>query len=72
MHSKSDSIETMNNDKADKVIEQLFQWLLSRHPIGLETAMNSSSFIFNHVYLLYYKCHKITANWDGSCIDPPD
>ena len=28
MHSKGNSIETMINDKADKVIEKLFQFLL--------------------------------------------
>ena len=34
MHSKSDNIETMINDKADEVIEEVFQPLLSRHQIG--------------------------------------
>ena len=39
MHSESDNIELMMNDKADKIIEELFQSLLSRYQIGLETLM---------------------------------
>ena len=34
----------MTNDKADEVIEELFQSLLSRYQIGLETTMKGSSF----------------------------
>ena len=37
MHSKSDNIEIMVNDKPDEVIEELFQSLLSRYQIGLRT-----------------------------------
>ena len=46
MHSKSDNIEIMINDKSDEVIEERFQALLLRYQIELET-------IFG------YKCHKI-------------
>ena len=35
MHSKSDDIEIMINDKADEVVENLFQSLLYRCQIGL-------------------------------------
>ena len=35
--SKSDSIEIVVNDKPDEVIEGLFQLILSRYQIGLET-----------------------------------
>ena len=37
MHSKSDNIEIMINDKEDEVIKKLFQSILSRYQIGLET-----------------------------------
>ena len=37
MHSKSDNKEMMINDKKDEVIEEIFQSLLSRYQIGLET-----------------------------------
>ena len=72
MHSKSDDIEIMIKDKADKIIEELFQSLLSRYEIGLETSVRGSNFIFEYVHLLYYKCHKISFKLGGSYIDSPD
>ena len=56
MHSKSDNIEIIIN-KADEIIE-LFQSLLSRYQIGLETSMKGSDFVFDCVNSLYYKCQK--------------
>ena len=34
--------------------------------------MKGSEFVFDYVYLLYYKCHKINPNRGGSCIYSPD
>ena len=34
--------------------------------------MIGSRFVFDYVDLLYYKCHKINPNFDGSYIDYPD
>ena len=48
MHSKSDNIEMMSNDKADELKEDLFASLLSRYQIGLETSMKRSDFIFGY------------------------
>ena len=53
MHSKSDNIEIMVNYKADEVIEELFQSLLSRYQIGLETSMKGSDLVFDCVHFLY-------------------
>ena len=50
MHSKSDNVEMMINDKEDEVIEGSFQSLLSRYQIGLETSMNGRDFIFDWVF----------------------
>ena len=72
MHSKSDNIEIIINDKADKFIEELLQSLLSRYQIGLETSMRGNDFIFDCVHLLYHKCHKINFENGGSYIDSPD
>ena len=72
MHSKNDNIEIINNDKADEVIEELFQSLLSRYKIGLEASMKRSEFILNCVHILYYKCHKINLKRNGSYKDSPD
>ena len=53
MHSQSDNIEIMINYKADEVIEELFQSLLSRYQIGLETSMKGSDLVFDCVHFLY-------------------
>ena len=62
IHLKSDNIEIMNHDKADEVIKELFELLLSRYQIGLATLMKGSHFIFGCVDSLYYKCNKINLN----------
>ena len=53
MHSKSDKVETMTNNKADEVTEELFQSLLLRYHTGLETAMKGNDFIFDNFHLLH-------------------
>ena len=52
IHSKTDNIKFMIYDKADKVIGELFQSLLSRYHIRLETSMRGSDFIC--ILLLIY------------------
>ena len=54
------------NDKSDEVNEELFQSLLSRYEIGLDTTIKDGSFIFIYRHLFYYKCHKINPNHGGS------
>ena len=70
MHSKSDNIEIMINDEADKVIKELFDSLKNRYQYNLES-MKCSEFIFDCVHLLYCKCHKINPNHGGSYINSP-
>ena len=43
----------MINGETDKVIEELFQSLLSGYQIGLETSSRGSNFIVDCVYLIY-------------------
>lgn len=43
-----------NHNKANGVTEKLFESLLSKYKIGLETSMNGNGFIFDCVNLLYY------------------
>ena len=57
MHSKSDNLEVMTYDNANEVIEEIFESLLSKYQMGLETSIKGSDFIFDDVILLYYKCH---------------
>ena len=66
MYSKSYNTEIIIRNKADEVIEEIFKSLLSRCQIGLEKSMKGSDFIFDCVYLLYYKCHKMNPNNGGS------
>ena len=47
MHSKSDNIEVTTYDNANEVIKEIFESLLSRYQIGLETSMKGSDFIFD-------------------------
>ena len=61
MHLESDNKE-INNGKVDEATEKLFQSLLSRYQINLETTMKGIS-IFDHVHLLYYKCHKVNPDF---------
>ena len=59
MHSKSDNIEFIPYDNANKVVNELFDSLFSRYQIGLERSMRGSDFTFDSVQMLFYKCHKI-------------
>ena len=72
MHSKNENIEFMTYDNANEIVNELFESLLSRYQIGLETSMRGNDFIFDSVQLLYYKCHKINFKPGGSYIDSPD
>ena len=71
MHSKSDNIEIMINDKLDEVIKELFGLLKNRFANKLEL-MKSSKFVFDYIHLVYFECHKINPNRRGSYIDPSD
>ena len=59
MHSKGDNIKIMIYDKTHDVIKELFESLLSEYQVRLKTSIKESDFIFDRVYLLYYKYHKI-------------
>ena len=72
MHSKSDGIEIMINDKADEAIEERFKSLQNRYQINLEKSMKGGEFIFDYVHVLYYKCHKINPVHGGSFMDSPN
>ena len=50
MHSKKENIEFIVYVNTDQVIEKLFQSLLSRYQIGLETSMKGSYFMFDSVH----------------------
>lgn len=51
MHLAGYNIEIMNNDKANEIIEELFQSLFYMYQIRLEKLIKSSNFIFDCVQL---------------------
>ena len=71
MHSKIDNSEIMINNKAEGVIGTLFESILNRYQIGLETSMRISYFIFDCVYLLYYEFILLWFKCDKSYIEYP-
>ena len=52
MHSKSDNIEVIANDNLGEIIEELFDLLLYRYQIVLETQMRVSDCIFVLSYFI--------------------
>ena len=73
IHLKTDNVEIIINDEADKikVIIKFFHARKNRYENDLES-MKGSDFVFDYVYLLYYKCHKINLKGIGSYINSPD
>ena len=59
----------MNNEA---VIEELFESFKKMYQNQLEELMKGSEFLFDQVYSLYYKCHKINPNHGGSYIGSPN
>ena len=59
-------------DKADKVINECFELLLYSYQIESEASVKGSGFIYDCLFQLYFKCHKINLNRNGSHIDSPD
>ena len=53
----------MVNDKAD---DKKLDRSQNRCQFWLETSMRGTDFIFDCVYSLYYKCHKISLKWGRS------
>ena len=72
MHSKSDNIEILIDNKTDKIIEELFESLLQRYQKGLEGKIRGSEFFFDDTDSLYYKLHKVSLNRGESYIDSPE
>ena len=50
----------------------LMNSLRSKYQHNLETWMKGSGFVFDSVQLMYYKCHKVNFERDGSYMDSPN
>ena len=58
------------SDEADQVTKELFGSLKNRYQNNLES-MKGSEFAFDYAHLMYYKCHEIDLNRDGSYVGSP-
>ena len=72
MHSKSDNMEIMINDKVNKVTEEICDSLRNRYQKNLEKEMKDRDLIFDCAHLLCYKCHEINPNCGGLYLDSPN
>ena len=61
----------MISDESDKVVKELFDSIQNRYQNNLES-VKGSEFVFDYVYLMCYKCHKINSNCFASYVDSPD
>ena len=52
LHTKSRNVEIMMSNKADEIIEKLFDSLLQKYQEGLEETMRGSEFVCDSVDLL--------------------
>ena len=52
MHSKSNDKEIMSNEKADEVVEELFESILNIYQNDLEKSMKGGEFVFQYIHLL--------------------
>ena len=67
IHSKSDEIEIMVDDKADEVIKVGFEWLFNRYnrcSTGLQNSVRCSYFIFDCDNLLHCKRRIVNLKYD--------
>ena len=69
IHWKAKNIEFMSYDNLGEVVNELFEFLLSRYKIGLQTLMREIVFISSSIQLVYCKCHKINFKRGGSYTD---
>lgn len=71
MHSKSDRIEILTFNKADEVIRQLFESVLSGYQTGIAKSMKGGDFAFDYVFFIT-NARKYILKRGGSYIVSPD
>ena len=55
MHSKGNNSEIMTGFNTDKINEEIFESVVQRYQIGLETSIKGNNFVFDNVHRLHYK-----------------
>ena len=61
-NTKSSYIKIMMGNETDKIIEELFEFLLQRYQEQFEEKMRRSEFVFDSVDLLHCNLDKISLN----------
>ena len=72
MHSKSNNIKFTSYNDSNEVVDKLFDSLRSRYQGNLVILVKRSDLIFDLVWMMYCKCHKIIFRCGGSYINSPD
>ena len=71
MRTKGDNTEIIIGSETDKIIEELFKYLLQRYKKGLEESMRGSEFTFDADNVLYCDLNKTSLSRGKSYIDSP-
>ena len=56
----------MTGNETNKIINELFESLLTRYQLALEESMKGSNFVFDSIDGMHYKCNKISLNGVGT------
>ena len=62
MRTKGDNTEIIIGSETDKIIEELFKYLLQRYKKGLEESMRGSEFTFDADNVLYCDLNKTSLS----------
>ena len=71
MYTTSDNVKFTSYNNVNDVVNELFESLLSRYQVNVETSMRESDFVFDSVQLMHFKCDRVTCKRGGSDIDSP-
>lgn len=63
MHSESDIVKIMIDNKTDEVIKELFYSFLSRYQIALEESMTGNDVVFDCIALCIMSSNKFDPRW---------
>lgn len=63
MHSESDIVKIMIDNKTDEVIKELFYSFLSRYQIALEESMTGNDVVFDCITLCIMSSNKFDPRW---------
>ena len=72
MHAANYNIKFTPYNDANNLLDKLFESLCSIYQENLEISMERGDFVFDSVWLIYYKCHKLDFKRVGPYTDSSD